>query len=342
MPHLTRRVWRTPRAGSLRRLTLKEENLPSLPPGHIRVQTRACGLNFADIFALLGLYSATPSGSFIPGLEFSGTVTETAPDITAFRPGDRVLGITRFGGYASIIDSPPQYCSPLPEKWSFEEGAAFPVQTLTAWYALVSLGNAQCGDWALVHSAAGGVGMRCLNICRHLGIQAIGTVRSQSKVDFLAERGQQRIIVRGPDFPRQVRNLLGDSPLSLALDAVGGWVQKESYRLLAPTGRLIAYGAALFMPQGNRFNPLKGFFQYLNRPRYDPLKLIPDNKSVMGFNLIWLWEQAEMMSRLLDEIAAAGLDPPHVGRAFPFEQAPQAVQHLQSGESVGKVVLSEH
>lgn len=339
MSRTSRWVWRTPQAGSLNRLTLKEERVTSLPDGHMRIQTRACGLNFADIFALLGVYSATPKGSFIPGLEFSGEVTEVAPGVSSFAPGDRVMGVIRFGGYASVIDSLPAYCMPLPEEWSFEQGAAFPVQTLTAWYALITLGNAQPGDWVLVHSAAGGVGMQILNICRHLGIRAIGTVRSQSKVDFLARRGYQPVLVRNKDFPQRVRELLGDSPLALALDAVGGWVQKESYRLLAPSGRLVVYGAARFMPRGNRINPFKGLVQYLNRPRYDPLKLIPDNKSVMGFNLIWLWEQSARMSRLLEDIAAAKLHPPFVGRVFPFDQAPEAVRHLQSGESVGKVVV---
>jgi len=139
----TRRVWRTPAAGKIRSLKLETEPLGEVAPGRIRVRTRAVGLNFADIFALTGLYSATPDGPFIPGLEIAGDVEAIGAEASGFAPGDRVMALTRFGGYADRVDIDPAYALPLPPGWSYREGAAFPVQTLTAWYALHELGQTE-------------------------------------------------------------------------------------------------------------------------------------------------------------------------------------------------------
>jgi alcohol dehydrogenase len=138
---------------------------------------------------------------------------------------------------------------------------------------------------------------------------------------------------------QDVRSLLGGAELNLALDAIGGRVFKESYDLLAPTGRLVIFGAAEFAPKGSRVNYATAALTYLRRPRLDPLAMISDNKSVMGFNLIWLWDRASMLAPLLAGIGALGLDAPHVGKTFAFADAPAALAYLKSGASVGKVVL---
>ncbi|HSR69311.1 MAG TPA: zinc-binding dehydrogenase [Acidobacteriota bacterium] len=336
-----RRVWKTSKAGSLSRLRLLEEEMKPLDSGSLRVRTRCCGLNFADLFALLGVYSATPEGAFVPGLEFSGRVEEVGAEVEGWSPGDRLYGVTRFGGYADRIDIEAGYCRPLPSGWSCAQGAAFPAQTLTAWYALRTLGEARAGQNVLVQSAAGGVGLQCLNICRNLNVRAIGCVGRPEKIPFLHKEGFEEVVVRRKEtFQTDLRRILQDRPLHLALDAVGGWVQRQSYQLLAPTGRLVVFGAARFMPKGRRMNWIKTAWRYLRRFKVDPLNMIADNKSVMAFNLIWLWDRLDLMSALLEQIESLGLPPPHVGAQFPFEQARQALAHLQSGRSVGKVVLT--
>ena len=135
-----RKVWRTSKAGAISRLKLIDEALPPLAEDEAEIEIKSVGLNFADIFALTGLYSATPQGSFIPGLEFSGIVRSVGDNVSEFKEGDRVMGVTRFGGYASVIHSKPEYLTRLPQSWSFQQGAAYLTQTLTAWYALTDLG----------------------------------------------------------------------------------------------------------------------------------------------------------------------------------------------------------
>jgi NADPH:quinone reductase-like Zn-dependent oxidoreductase len=127
-----RRVWRMPKAGVLDDLSLSVEDLPVPGGGEVQVAVRAFGLNFADIFACLGLYSATPRGSFVPGLEFAGEVAGVGDGIDGWSLGDRVIGLTRFGGYATRLNIDARYLHRLPDTWTFADGAAFPAQAISA------------------------------------------------------------------------------------------------------------------------------------------------------------------------------------------------------------------
>ena len=333
----SRQCWRIAQAGDLAALQLHEEPLPVLAAGEVRVSVRAVGLNFADIFALTGLYSATPKGAFTPGLEFAGVVSDShSPQ---WRVGQRVMGCIRFGAYATVVDVAPHQLAPLPESWSFEQGAAFLVQTFTAWYALHDLGAFAPSRLTLIHSAAGGVGLQAMRICAAGSVPVIGTVSDEAKKVFLQQQGFAEVLVRGKDFPAQLQQQLNGRPLYLVLDAIGGAVQHASFAALAPTGRLVVFGAAEYAPGKRRPNWLRMAIKYLTRPRYDALAMISENKAVLAFNLIWLWQQQDMFQRLLTEITALALPPPHVGHEFAFAQAPSALECLRSGRSIGKVVL---
>jgi NADPH:quinone reductase-like Zn-dependent oxidoreductase len=169
----TRDVWRMDRAGSLGDLRREREDLAPPGAGEARVRVEAIGLNFADVFSCLALYSATPRGPFIPGLECAGTVEAIGDGVRASgvagtevpalpphgrevpalhshrlhsdRPGvalgDRVMVLTRFGGFATAINADTRYLLRTPDAWSSDEAAAFPVQAMTAWYGLVRLGR---------------------------------------------------------------------------------------------------------------------------------------------------------------------------------------------------------
>ncbi len=333
---LKRKVWRTEKAGAISRLMLIEEPLAELADDEVRVAVKAVGLNFADIFALTGLYSATPKGSFIPGLEYSGVISKVGDDCQQFKVGDRVMAVTRFGGYSSIVQSKEDYLIALPEQWSFAQGAAYLTQTLTAWYALNDLGGIKPNYDVLIQSAAGGVGLQAMKLVQALGAHPVGTVSTQEKVDFLAELGFESWI-RKPSFTAQLAE--NKQTFDLVLDAIGGEVQQASFNALKPMGRLVVFGAAEFTPGKNRPNYLKAAWQYLRRPKYDVMDMISDNRSVMAFNLIWLWEQIELMKELLKDMMAIEISPPHVGHEFAFEQAHDAIDCLRSGKTIGKVVL---
>lgn len=329
-------IWRTPKAGAISRLVLENIELGELAQGCVRIAVKSVGLNFADIFALTGLYSATPNGAFTPGLEFSGVVVEShSPE---YNVGDAVMGVTRFGGYATLVDSAPEYLTPLPQDWSFQKGAAYLVQTLTAYYALTELGNLKPNHKVLIHSAAGGVGLQAMKLVKAMGALPVGSVSSANKAEYLRKMGFDHVMIRGSDFAFQLKH--SGNTFDLVLDGVGGDVQKASFDALSPMGRLIVFGAAEFTPGKNRPNYLSAIFKYLKRPKYDVMDMISENKSVMAFNLIWLWEQVDYLSQLIQDMQRIKMDPPYVGHEFDFNDAKAAIECLRQGRTIGKVVLN--
>lgn len=330
----------TGKAGSLRHFTLAEGQIPPPGPQEVQVAVEAVGLNFADVFAIWGLYGATPEGAFTPGLEYAGTITAVGAQAGRHRVGDRVMGVTRFGGYTSAINSDARYVIPLPQNWSCAQGAAYLVQVLTAYYGLVYLGNLQTRSTVLIHSGAGGVGLLARQIAARCDAFTIGTTGSPQKVDFLRQQGYHQVIVRRErQFGTQLDQALGERPLDLVMECIGGRVLRAAYERLAPQGRMVVYGSARYASVGNRPNYFRLLYYYLTRPRIDPQKLIEENKGLLGFNLIWLYHQADLMHQLLVEIDALNLDPPYVGHVLPFTQMAEAIRLFQSGKTRGKVVL---
>ncbi|WP_207492606.1 synaptic vesicle VAT-1 family membrane protein [Aridibaculum aurantiacum] len=335
-----RKVYRMPKAGSIKNLQLVTEALEQPKAGEVCVQVKAIGLNFADIFAMQGLYSATPPGSFIPGLEFAGEIISIGNGVHNLKVGDRVMGATKFGGYVSHININQRYVIPLPGDWSFEEGAGFLVQGLTAYYALTKLGNLQPGMNVLIHSAAGGVGIMANRICKKIGAYTIGTVGSARKVDFLLnEEGYDDVIVRDKNFAAKLQDALNNRPLQLVMECIGGDILRASWDAMAPMGRMVAYGSASFTSHTASPNYPKLIWKFLRRPKIDPLRLPSQNKSLMGFNLIFLYEQTDLMLDMLAELQALQLRPQHVGHIFSFNEMHDAIRLFQKGETMGKVVV---
>lgn len=337
---LQRQVYRMPKAGSIKKLKLRTEDLNKPKAHEVCVRVKAVGLNFADISAMQGLYSATPEGSFIPGLEYSGEIIEIGKDVSTWKVGDKVMGATKFGGYVSHLNIHHRYVIPLPEGWSFEEGAGFLVQGLTAYYALTKLGNLQKGMTVLIHSAAGGVGILANRICKKYGAYTIGTVSQVKKIDFLhEEEAYDEVILRDNDFYEKLKNALGDRSLGLIMECIGGKVLKQGWKAMAPMGRMVVYGAASFASHGSKPNYPRLIWNYLKRPKIDPLRLPTQNKSLMGFNLIYLYEQTDLMHQMLNELQSLQLKPQHIGHVYDFEEMHDAIHLFQRGKTVGKVVV---
>eukprot|EP00933_Yihiella_yeosuensis_P061313 TRINITY_DN64113_c0_g1_i1.p1 TRINITY_DN64113_c0_g1~~TRINITY_DN64113_c0_g1_i1.p1 ORF type:complete len:423 (+),score=74.04 TRINITY_DN64113_c0_g1_i1:83-1270(+) len=374
-----------PGAGDIAAMKLKEEPVEDPVSGEIRVRVEAIGLNFADVFTGLALYGPIASGEvgseaggFVPGLEFSGVIEsvgkadqkpqanrahggqlcELTEDVwklakeaaSNFKVGDRVMGTLRFGAYASRVNVPAHQVRRIPDAWSFSEGAAFLVQSMTVFYALKELGAIRKGQTVLIHSAAGGCGLLAIDICLKLGVKVVGTVGSAAKVAVLLERfpslKTEQIIVRQSNFEWQLRSALNfvGSPdgFDIVLDAVLGDYFQPGFKCLAPGGRYVVYGAASMTPQRDALGVIgwiKLGWQWLRRPFVDPLELPGTNKSVMGFNLIHCFNNAELLSSLLEELLALDLQAPRVGHTFRFEEAIEALRTFRGGQTTGKVVL---
>ncbi len=329
------------RSGDLRNLRISESRLEAPSPGEVQIQVSHIGLNFADLFAIWGLYSATPKGTFIPGLEYSGTVSKVGDNaLSNLRVGDKIMGITRFGAYATALNIDARYVVGLPDHWELEHGAAYLVQVLTAYYALFELGNLAKDKTVLIHSGAGGVGIYANRLAKGIGAHTIGTTGSKSKEAFMKDEGYDRVIVRSSQFAHDLKAQLGERKLDLILECIGGTILKEGFNQLAPEGRMVVYGSAQYASAGNRPNYLKILWNYLRRPKIDPLILPNTNRSILGFNLIWLYHEVEKMHDLLGKIEQFKLGLPHIGHRFAFDELPQAVKKFQSGTTTGKLVVA--
>lgn len=332
--------------GSFDRLRLVDAPDPELGPGEVRVEVRAVGVNFADVVIRLGLYESAKKyvgWPITPGFEISGEVTELGEGVTDLRIGDRVFGVTRFGGYASQVCVPRAQLFRVPAAWSHAQAATFSAVHLTAYYALRQVLRTRAGERVLVHSAAGGVGLAALQLARADGLEPIALVGASHKRDVAVAYGAAHVIDRSRQALWPEVERLAPEGLHYVLESNGAETLRESYAHLRPTGRLVVYGFTSMLTRGSgRPNWLKLAWDVLRTPRYHPLKLVDENKGVIGFNLSYLFEEqgllAEAMGRMLAEVESGALRALPVSE-FSLADAGRAHAALQGGSTVGKLAL---
>ena len=335
-----RSVWIT-RTGPPEVMEVRETPDPAPGPGQALIRVRASGVNFADVMARLGLYPDAPPRPCVVGYEVAGTVEAVGPGVDGdLAVGRRVVALTRFGGYAEAIAVPAAQVFPLRDTMPFEEAAAIPVNYLTAVLMLRHFGNVKRGERVLVHAAAGGVGMAAIQLCRIAGAEVIGTA-SAGKHPMLREAGVAHAIdYRTQDFEAEVRRVTGGRGVDIVLDATGAF--RKSYRCLGPLGRLVCFGIS-GASTGVKPNMFAAVKRLATLPWFHPIKLMNDNKAVIGVNLGHLWDRIDMLrGEMLGLLAdwEAGRIKPVVGKTFPLTHASAAHRYIQERQNVGKVVLT--
>src|SRR3954453_8321911 len=332
-----------PRHGGPDVFEIQERPDPSLGPGRVLVRVRAAGLNFADLMARQGLYPDAPDLPAVLGYEVAGEVEDVGEGVEEHAPGDRVMAPSRFGGYSEVVAMPDRGVLALPDGWSFEEGAAFPVVYGTAYASLIAFGNIRRGERLLIQAAAGGVGIAATQIGKLLGAEIYGTA-SRSKHDAIRGFGVQHPIdYRDKDFAEEVRRIAGDeSPLDLIVDGIGAKSWKDGYTLLRPGGRLVTIGAASFV-SGEKRNLAKAAANFARVPRFNPIKMSSESRSVIGLNMLRLWDARGTLDEFLEPLSQwldQGLLRPVVSEAFPLERIADAHRYMGERKNVGKVVLT--
>ncbi len=323
-------------------LQVQDRADPEPGPGQVRVRVRAAGINFADLMARVGLYPDSPKPPCVVGYEIAGEVESVGKGVDGISPGDRVMGGTRFGGHAELAVTGADALQPLPEGWSYEEGAALPVNYATAYAGLIRYGALREGERVLIHAAAGGVGIAAVQIAKLSGAEVYGTA-SASKHDACRGFGVDHPIdYREHDFVEEVRRIAGqDHPVDLVMDGIGGRSFKKSYSLLRAGGRLVCFGAAGLV-SGDRRDIPRTLRTLAQSPRFSSLKLASESKGVIGLNMLRLWDSG----RSLDEYAAPlrewieqGAIRPVIAESFPLERAADAHRFMQERKNTGKVLL---
>jgi synaptic vesicle membrane protein VAT-1 len=335
-----------PRHGPPDVLDVQEWPDPPVGPGQVRIAVKAAGINYADLLARAGAYPDAPSPPCVVGYEVAGEVESVGDGVEKFAPGDRVMAGTRFGGQAELVTVPANQVLALPESFSFEQGAAFPVNYGTAYAGLVIMGGLKPGERVLIHAAAGGVGISATQIAKRIGAAIFGT-SSGSKHDVCREQGVDHPIdYRTQDFETEVRRITGGEGIDVAFDALGPKSFRKDYRLLRQGGRLVMYGYIEGESASGRNVPaLLGVLArmpFATNPWWKSLAVLNENKGVFGLNMLKWWDR-EGLDRVLEPLKDAlekGEYSPVVAESFPFERAAEAHRLIAERRNVGKVVLT--
>ncbi len=334
------------RRGGYDRLRLEPAVLPMLGPEDVHVEVAAAGVNYADCVVRMGLYRSAREyvgWPITPGFEVAGTVRRVGDSVTDLAPGAEVVAVTRFGGYASDIVVPRRFVFAKPRALTMVEAAGFPAVFLTAHHALVELGRPRAGAQVLVHSAAGGVGGAAVQIARLLGAHVVGVVGGTEKVEIVRQMGAHAVIDRARERLWPTAEIHAPVGYDVILDANGVATLRASFAHLAPMGRLIVYGFHSMLPRaGKRLRWWRLLLDFLRTPRFSPFDLTDRNRSVMGFNLSYLFDHQRVLDTAMAQLCSwldDGLLRPPPVRTFPLAEAAAAQRFLETGASVGKLVL---
>jgi NADPH:quinone reductase len=305
---------------------LVEVARPQAAPKTVLIRNHAIGVNFADTLFRRGQYAVAPVLPDTPGIESAGVIEEVGEGVSGLAPGMRVAA-TVTKAYAQYSVARASLVIPLPDFVSFEEGAAFPVQVLTAWHLLHSAHQTRAGDTVVIHAAAGGVGLAAVQIAKAAGARVIGTVSSAEKGALARKFGADEVVnYAAGDFATEVMRLTGGRGANLILDAVGKPTFEKGLGCLAPMGHLALYGRA-----GGAPDPM------------NPFALFPNSIKVSGFMLNRRHTGAEQWERgIADSFALMKAKKLQllIGGRFPLAEAAQAHRLMESRGSTGKLILT--
>jgi len=334
------------KAGSYERLEL--ETIPALVPGpgEVVIEVAATGVNYADCIVRMGLYSSAKEfvgWPITPGFEVAGTVGAIGKGVFDLEIGAQVFGVTLFNGYASQVKLTRERVFALPAGLTPEEAAGIPTVFLTAYYGLIELAQPRAGQTVLVHSAAGGVGSSLVQLAKVAGCQVTGVVGGAHKVEAARGFGADQVIDKSSEDLWAAAERYAPRGYDIVCDANGVATLGDSYDHLRTPGKLVVYGFHTMMPKtGGRPNWLKLAWGWLRTPRFNPLHMTQTSRSVLAFNLSYMFEEQwlldEAMTAIGSWLAEGKIKPPPV-TSYPLERVADAHRDLESGKTIGKLIL---
>uniref|UniRef100_H2TFV1 Vesicle amine transport 1 n=1 Tax=Takifugu rubripes TaxID=31033 RepID=H2TFV1_TAKRU len=322
------------------KLQVKTEAQPQLKAGEVLVRVKACGLNFAELLGRQGLYDLLPAPPVIMGMEGSGVIEAVGEGVEDRKVGDRVIAMSRSGMWQELIVVPADLTFPMPEQMSFEEGAALPINYLTAYVMLFEMANLRPGKSVLIHMAAGGVGIAATQLCQTVPDVTIFGTASASKHETIAQGGVTHPIdYRTRDYVEEIRKI-SPNGVDIVLDPLGGSDTQKGFSLLKPLGTLIIFGAANIVTgqKKNLFALAKTWYHQLS---LTALKLMQSNKTIGGFHLGFLYDEQLIRSTLLKlvELYRQGKIKPRIDSCYHFEEVSDAMRRMHERQNIGKVIL---
>jgi len=306
---------------------VREIETPAPAPGEVRIEVRAAAVNFPDLLMTRGEYQHKPALPFIPGLEISGEIDALGEGVGSWKIGDAVVGGARIGGFSQSAVASASALRAKPEWLSFARASACGAAYLTAWVALVRRARLEAGDWVLVHGAAGGVGLACVDLAKTLGARVIAASASDEKLAVVAaEYAPDACVNVTGGFREEVKAITGGRGADIILDPVGGDVFDESVRCIAFDGRLVVIGFTSGRIPAIAVNlPLIKGFSVVGVRAGEYGRRFPE-RGRENLDAVW-------------RLAAEGRIRPRVHAQFPLADWRAAFDLLADRQVIGKVVI---
>lgn len=307
-------------------LKYEDAERPMMAPNKVLVRIHAIGVNFADTLLRRGSYLAQPKLPETPGFEAAGVVVEAGKETDGNLVGQRVVVLGE-RCYAEYVTASPSQLIKLPDNVSFEDGAAFPVQGLTAYHMLYTIDHVAPGRTVLVHAAAGGVGLLVVQMAKLGGARVFGTVSTMEKARYVKDAGADEVILyTETDFAERVAQLTQQRGVDIVLDSVGKETMNGSLASLAPFGHLISFGGASGRP--------------------DPVDIGSLYARSLKVSAFWLFTVSRTpdiaqrgVRQVLDWISTGKIRM-RVGLKLPLEQASEAHRRMEARQTTGKILLT--
>ena len=313
------------RTGGPEVLTLVDVPVPSPKPNEAVVKIHAAGVNFIDVYFREGRYPA--SLPFVNGQEAAGVVTDVGSDVTTLQRGDRVAYTGALGSYAEYAAVPEQRLVKVPDTLGFEQAAAAMLQGMTAHYLLYSAYKLQSGETALVHAAAGGVGLLLVQMAKKIGGRVIATVGTDEKAQLAREAGADDIIVYTErDFETETRELTGGKGVHVVYDGVGKDTFEKDLNVLRPRGYLVLFGGASgAVPPFDLIKLSQKGSLYVTRPTLAHYTATRDELEWRANDVMQMIVRGDLKLR--------------IHKVYPLEEAQQAHRDLEGRKTTGKLLL---
>lgn len=304
-----------------------EQERPTPGDNEVLVEVKAIGINYADTARREGQYVVPTPLPYIPGSEIAGVIAEVGSKVTKFQVGMRVSALIESGGYADFVALDENMLIPIPDGVDFEQAVALPLQGLSAYHILKTMGRLVPGETVLIHAAAGGVGAIAVQLAKLFGAgKIIATASSAEKLEHAKAMGATHLVDYSKEgWVDEVKSITDNKGVDLALEMVGGDVFNQTLKCLAPFGRLVIFGAA----SGEQ-------------AQFHPGQLMRKNQSVIGFFLPQIMRHPELFQQSFKELLgymASGQLKLTIGGSYPLADAAEVHRLLQSRKTIGKLVL---
>ena len=313
-------------APDLAGVSLADVDIPRIGPHDVLVKNSAACVNFPDLLMTEGKYQHRPDLPFIIGMESAGDVVEVGSEVSGVAVGDRVIVGGKAGALAEFRAAPAHMVRPIPVGLDYAEAASHTAGLLTAYVALVRLGQMQSGESVLIHGAAGGVGLAAVSLAQHSGARVIATSASAEKRQWLRDNyGVEYVLDTGEHLRDEVKSITGPKAIDLCFDPVGGNLFDQSVRCMGFGGRYLVIGFT-----SGRIPEIS-----VNYPLIKGFSIIGVRAGEYGRRFP---EQGRENIEAIDALAAAGLRP-HIGARFDLSDGLDALRCLQSRTAIGRIAL---